>query len=109
MAHRILLSHPGEILLREFMEPLQITQYRLAKSLGVSARRINEIVHGKRAITPDTSLRLAKYFCMSDRFFMHLQMDYDMRLAKRALDKELSQSITPFPRTDLQTPDLRAQ
>lgn len=91
---------PGEILFEEFMEPLGISQYRLAKDIGVSARRINEIVHGKRAITPDTSLRLAKYFRMSDGFFLSLQMDYDMRIARRALEKT-TKAIKPFPRPDL--------
>lgn len=100
MAYRIPLSSPGELLLREFMEPLGITQYRLAKDIGVSARRINEIVHGKRAITPDTSLRLARYFRMSDQFFLSLQADYDMRIAKRALEKEITRTIKPFARPD---------
>ncbi len=101
MAKNIPLAHPGEILLEEFMEPLGITQYRLAKDIGVPARRINEIVHGKRAITLDTSLRLARYFQMSDRFFFNLQADYDLRLAKKELDKELTRTIKPFPRSDL--------
>jgi antitoxin HigA-1 len=100
MAYRIPLSNPGELLLREFMEPLGITQYRLAKDIGVSARRINEIVHGKRAITPDTSLRLAKYFRMSDTFFMNLQTDYDMRLARRRMEKKTLKAIRPFPRPE---------
>ncbi len=100
MAYRIPLSNPGELLLREFMEPLGITQYRLAKDIGVSPRRINEIVHGKRAITPDTSLRLAKYFRMSDTFFMNLQTDYDMRIVRRALEKKVLKGIKPFPRPD---------
>ena len=81
------------------MEPLGITQYRLAKDISVPPRRINEIVHGKRAISPDTSLRLARYFRMSDRFFLNLQTDYDMRLARRVLDKKLVKAIKPFART----------
>lgn len=101
MAKSIPISHPGVILWEEFMEPLGITQYRLAKDIAVPARRINEIVHGKRAITLDTSLRLARYFQMSDRFFFNLQVDYDMRLAKESLDKELALTIKPFPRPDL--------
>ena len=102
MTKRIPLSHPGEILAAEFMEPLGITQYRLAKGISVPPRRINEIVHGKRAITPDTSLRLARYFRMSDRFFLNLQSDYDMRLARQKLEKKLITKIVPFPRPDLE-------
>lgn len=102
MTKPITLSTPGEILLEEFLQPLGITQYRLAKDIHVSPRRINEIVHGKRAITPDTSLRLARYFRMSDRFFLHLQIDYDIRLARRALEKDVASRIRPFPRPDLE-------
>ena len=101
MTKNIKLSHPGEILFEEFMEPLGITQYRLAKDIGVSPRRINEIVHGKRSITTDTSLRLARYFRMSDRFFLNLQVDYNVRLASRSLGKELKNTIKPLPRHDL--------
>ena len=68
--------HPGEVLLEEFLEPMGISQYRLAKDIGVPARRINEIVHGKRAITADSALRLAMYFAMSPQFWMGLQMGY---------------------------------
>lgn len=90
------ISHPGEILFEEFLEPLGISQYRLAKEVHVPPRRINEIVHGKRAITPDTSLRLAKYFGVSDSFFLNLQNDYSLRLAKRKLAEELDSAIIPF-------------
>ena len=69
--------HPGEILLEEFLKPMDISQYRLAKDIGVPARRINEIVHGKRSITADTALRLARYFRMSERFWMNLQSRFD--------------------------------
>jgi addiction module HigA family antidote len=68
--------HPGEILLEEFLEPMELSQYRLAKDISVPARRINEIVHGKRGITADTSLRLARYFDTSERFWMNLQTGY---------------------------------
>ncbi len=102
MSDFIELSHPGEILLEEFLQPLRISQYRLSKDIDVPPRRINEIVHGKRAITPDTSLRLAKYFRMSERFFLNLQSDYDIRLAKRELNKKLKKEIQPFPRPDLE-------
>jgi len=73
--------HPGEILLEEFLNPMGITQYRLAQTISVPARRINEIVHGKRAITPDTALRLARALGTSDRFWINLQSRYDLDLA----------------------------
>ena len=73
--------HPGEILSTEFLEPLGISQYRLAQAIGVSPRRINEIVHGKRGITADTSLRLARAFGMSDAFWLNIQARYDMDVA----------------------------
>lgn len=91
---------PGEILVEEFLAPLGISQYRLAKDIGVSARRINEIVHGKRAITSDTSLRLARYFRMSDQFWLNLQTDYDMRITRRKLEKTLAKTIKPFAHPD---------
>ena len=70
--------HPGEVLLEEFLEPMEISQYRLAKDISVSPRRINEIIHGKRSVTADTALRLARYFGMSDRFWLNLQTSYDL-------------------------------
>ena len=70
--------HPGEILLEEFLRPLGIGQYRLAQAIGVPPRRINEIVHGKRAISPDTALRLSRALGTSDRFWMNLQTRYDL-------------------------------
>lgn len=70
--------HPGEILLEEFLIPLGVSQYRLAHTIGVPPRRINEIVHGKRSITPDTALRLARAFGTSDRFWMNLQTRHDL-------------------------------
>ena len=73
--------HPGEILREEFLSPLGITQYRLAQVIGVPARRINEIVHGTRSISPDTALRLSRAFGTSDRFWMNLQIRYDLDLA----------------------------
>jgi addiction module HigA family antidote len=72
--------HPGEILLEEFLQPLDISQYRLAKDISVPARRINEIVKGKRAIRPDTALRLSRYFGPSERFWLNLQMRYDLEM-----------------------------
>lgn len=70
--------HPGEVLSEDFLKPLELTQYRLAKGLGVPARRINEIVHGKRGITADTALRLGRFFKNSPRFWLNLQMAYDL-------------------------------
>ena len=87
--------HPGEILLEEFLKPMGLSQNRLARDIGVSPRRINEIVLGKRALTADTALRLARYFKMSAKFWLGLQMDYELdvetdRLGKR-LDREVGQ------------------
>jgi len=88
--------HPGEILLEEFLKPMGISQYRLAKSMNVPARRINEIVHGKRAITADTALRLARFFAMSDRFWMNLQTRYDLEVEKDRLGSRLEEEIEPL-------------
>ena len=85
--------HPGEILLEEFLEPMGISQYRLAKATSVPARRINEIVHGKRSITADTALRLSRYFGMSDRFWMNLQSRYDIELEKDRLGSRLNEEV----------------
>jgi addiction module HigA family antidote len=87
--------HPGEILLEEFLKPMAITQYRLAKEIGVPQRRIGEIVAGKRGVTADTGLRLSRFFAMSDDFWIGLQMDYDAAKAKDALAKTLS-AIKPW-------------
>jgi addiction module HigA family antidote len=76
--------HPGEILLAEFLEPLGVTQYQLAKAVDVPARRINEIVHGQRRMSADTALRLARYFGTSERFWMNLQARYDLEIEKTA-------------------------
>ena len=77
--------HPGEILMDEFLEPLGVTQHRLAVAIGVPPRRINEIVHGKRRITADTALRMARYFGTSERFWMNLQGRYDLELERDRL------------------------
>ena len=81
--------HPGEVLLEEFMIPHGISQYEVAKVIGVSPRRINEIVHGKRAITADTALRLARAFSMNDAFFSNLQADYDLAVERDRLEAVL--------------------
>jgi len=82
--------HPGEILLEEFLKPFEVSQYELAKVIGVSARRINEIVHGTRSITPDTALRLARAFDVSDRFWLNLQNRYDIETELEKIGLELS-------------------
>lgn len=87
--------HPGEILLEEFLKPMGITQYRLAKEIGVPQRRIGEIVAGTRSITPDTGLRLSRFFSMSDDFWTGLQMDFDAAKAKDSLSVVLSK-IKPW-------------
>jgi addiction module HigA family antidote len=81
--------HPGEILLEEFLKPFGVSQYELAKVVGVSPRRINEIVHGKRAISPDTALRLSRAFDVSDRFWLNLQNRYDLEVEKGKLADSL--------------------
>ena len=85
--------HPGEILLEEFLEPLGLSQYRLAKDTSVSPRRINEIVHGKRSISADTALRLARYFGTTDRFWLNLQVRYDLELEKDRLGERLQTEV----------------
>jgi addiction module HigA family antidote len=81
---------PGEILLEEFLKPFGVSQYELAQVIGVSPRRINEIVHGKRAITPDTALRLSRAFDVSDRFWLNLQNRYDLEIEKTRLAEHLA-------------------
>ena len=85
--------HPGEILLEEFLEPMELSQYRLAKDISVPARRINEIVHGKRGITADTALRLARYFGTSERFWMNLQIRHDLEVEKERLKGRLAREV----------------
>jgi addiction module HigA family antidote len=92
---QITLSHPGEILLAEFLQPLGISQYRLAKDIGVSARRINEIVKGLRSITSDTALRLGVYFDMSPEFWINLQSHYDLSQAREDLLEEVERVVVP--------------
>ncbi len=88
--------HPGEVLLTEFLEPLGITQYRLAKSLKVPARRINEIVHGTRAISADSALRLARFFGTSERFWLNLQAAYDLDVERDRLGDRLEREVPVF-------------
>ena len=88
--------HPGEILLEEFLKLHNIGQYRLAKDISVPARRIHEIVLGKRSITPDTALRLSRYFGLSDRFWMNLQTRYDIEVEKDRLADRLEREVRVF-------------
>ena len=87
--------HPGEILMEDFIEGFGITQNKLAVSIGVPPRRINEIVHGKRGITADTAIRLASYFGTSEEFWMNLQSHYELRIERRALHEKLG-AIKPL-------------
>ena len=88
--------HPGEILLEEFLKPMNISQYRLAKDINVPARRINEIVQGKRAISADTALRLSRYFGLSERFWMNLQARYDLEVEKDRLAGRLDREVQAY-------------
>ncbi|HEV8716416.1 MAG TPA: HigA family addiction module antitoxin [Candidatus Binatia bacterium] len=88
--------HPGEILLEEFLKPLNISQYRLAKDINVPARRINEIVQGKRAISADTALRLSRYFGLSERFWMNLQARDDLEVEKDRLAGRLEREVRAY-------------
>ena len=87
--------HPGDVLMEEYLEPLGVTQHRLAVAIGVPPRRINEIVHGKRRITADTALRMARYFGTSERFWMNLQGRYDLEVERDRLADTLEE-ITPL-------------
>jgi len=92
-ARRLPSVHPGEILLEEFLEPLGLSQYRLAHDISVPPRRINEIVHGKRAITADTALRLARYFGSTDRFWLNLQARFDLEQERDNLGNRLENEV----------------
>jgi addiction module HigA family antidote len=96
MNEKIPVTHPGVILLEEFLIPMNISQYRLAKDISVPARRINEIVHGERSITPDTALRLSRFFGMSERFWINLQTNYDLEVEKDHLDGRLDKEVKVF-------------
>jgi addiction module HigA family antidote len=88
--------HPGEVLLEEFLKPMELSQNRLALDIRVSARRINEIVHGKRRITADTALRLARYFGMSPQFWLGLQMDYGLDVASDQFSDRLEKEVMVY-------------
>lgn len=88
--------HPGEVLLEDFLGPFGLSQYRLAQSISVPPRRINEIVHGKRAITADTALRLARFFGTSERFWLNLQTRYDLEVERDRLGPRLAKEVAVF-------------
>ena len=92
--------HPGEILMEEFLEPLGISQYRLSKDIGVAPRRINEIVHGRRAISPDTALRLARHFGMTETFWSNLQVHYDLEVERDRLGSRLEKEVVVYVRSE---------
>ena len=85
--------HPGEILIEDFLKPLGISQYRLAKDISVPPRRINEIVHGKRSVSADTALRFSKYFGTSERFWLNVQAKYDLEIEKDKLGERLESEV----------------
>lgn len=95
MASSLPNIHPGEVLLEEFLRPLNLSQNRLARELSVPPRRINEIVLGKRSITPDTALRLARYFGTSERFWLGLQADFDLEEARLNLANRIEREVRP--------------
>jgi antitoxin HigA-1 len=90
--------HPGEILLHEFLEPMELSQNQLARDIGVPPRRINEIVLGKRRVTADTALRLARYFNMSAEFWLGLQMDYDLDLESDRIGERIDNEVSRYSR-----------
>jgi len=93
---RLAPIHPGEVLFEDFLEPLEISQYRLAHDISVPPRRINEIVHGKRGITADTALRLARYFRTTDRFWLNLQARFDLEQQRDSLGSRLQEEVAVF-------------
>lgn len=99
MSRKLAPVHPGEILQKEFLEPMGLSQNKLAMALHVPARRINEIVLAKRGVTADTALRLARYFEMTPQFWLGLQMDYELDIAEDALEDRLEREITPMTAT----------
>lgn len=91
--------HPGEVLQQDFLEPLGVSQYRIARDIGVPPRRINEIVHGKRSVTADTALRLGRYFGTTERFWLNLQAQFDLETEKDRLGDRLEREVIPLRRT----------
>jgi addiction module HigA family antidote len=96
MAKRLPPVHPGEILFHDFLEPLGLSQYRLANSISVPPRRINEIVHGKRAVSADTALRLARFFGTTEQFWLNLQMHHDLEVERDRLGHRLKHEVDVY-------------
>ena len=96
MTDKLSTIHPGEVLLEEFIKPMNLSQNRLAIDIGVDARRINEIVLGKRAVTADTALRLSRFFGNSPQFWLGLQTQYDLDIAEDQLGKRLDREVRPY-------------
>ena len=97
-AKKLAPVHPGEVLLEEFLGPLGLSQYRLSREINVPPRRINEIVHRKRAITADTALRLARFFSTSERFWLNLQSRYDLEIERDRLGSRLRKEVSVLAR-----------
>ena len=95
--HRLSPVHPGAILLDDFLKPMNLSVYRLARDINVSRPRLNEIVHGRRAVTTDTALRLARYFRTTPDFWVNLQARYDLDVAERTMRHKIDQEVTPRP------------
>ena len=100
MSEKFAPVHPGEILLEEFLKPMGLSQYALAKDINVPARRINEIVHGERSISADTALRLSRFFGMSENFWMNLQARYDLEIQKDQLGGRLEREVRVYAATN---------
>jgi len=96
MTKKLAPIHPGEVLLEEFLSPMGVSQYRLAKDIHVPPRRINEIVHGTRSVSADTALRLARYFGTSERFWLNLQSQYDLDIESDRIGERLEREIVPL-------------
>ena len=100
-AKRLRPVHPGDILLHDFMQPLKLSSYKLAKELGVTAPSINEIVRRRRAVTAEMALRFSRYFGTSAQVWLSLQLEYDLEVAARRIGKKLERTIRPIPRSEL--------
>ena len=98
MTRKLAPIHPGEVLIEDFLKPLGVTQYRIAKAIRVPQRRISEIVQGKRGITADTALRFGRFFGMEAEFWINLQAHHDLEVARDALDAKLKRDVTPLVR-----------
>jgi len=105
MEERLPPIHPGEVLFEDFMQPLGLSQYRVAKDIGVSPLRISQIVHGKRAITADTALRLARYFGTSAAVWLRLQARYDLEMAESKIAERIAQEVKVFVREPMLQPN----